>query len=156
MLLHRMRTSPNIPADVPFFHSSAPSSWTLMYESVEIKFPRYSWPHLSLTATRWPTSEARKGLGLIMFIDILCGLYSRISFNKTADTLLPCFLWCSFIGNFDIFFPFWMLPFCPMIENLVSKVFHPFPHQTKQACYQNYHKNYMRLSCYLCFFTVKS
>ena len=69
---------------------------------------------------------------------------------------LPCFLWCSFIGYFDIFFPFWMLPFCPMIENQVSKVFHPFPHQTKQACYQNYHKNYMRLSCYLCFFTVKS
>ena len=35
-------------------------------------------------------------------------------------------------------------------------IFHPFPRQTKQACYQNYHKNYMRLSCYLCFFSVKS
>jgi hypothetical protein len=49
------------------------------------------------------------------------------------------------MGDFDIFFPFWMLPFCPMIENNVSKVFHPFPRQTKQACYRNLPKNYMRI-----------
>jgi hypothetical protein len=49
------------------------------------------------------------------------------------------------MGDFDIFFPFWMLPLCPMIENMISKLFHPFSRQTTQACYQNPSKNYMRI-----------
>ena len=73
MLLHRINTSPSRPADTPPFISSAPSNWTLMYESVDTKFPRYSCPHLSFTATRWPTNDARNGFGLTMFNDISGG-----------------------------------------------------------------------------------
>jgi hypothetical protein len=55
---------------------------------------------------------------------------------------IPCFPPCSFIETFDLFFPFWMLPFCPMIENMISKLFHLFSRQTKQASYRKSHKNY--------------
>ena len=36
-----------------------------MYASVLTRKPRYSMPHLSLTATFFPVSDARKGFGLM-------------------------------------------------------------------------------------------
>ena len=84
MLLHRISTSPKSPADSPFLISSAPSICTLIYESVETKLPRYSCPHLSFTATRCPTKDARNGFGLTIF--------NAISIRSRS--CLVCASWC--------------------------------------------------------------
>ena len=87
-----------------------------------------------------------------LFSRFFCSPYSRYSPWFDSDLFILWCPGCSFLlRTFDIFFPFWVLPFCPMIESNVSKVFHPFSCQAKQNRYLKFYKNYIRLSCYLCF-----
>lgn len=62
-LLHRISTSPRLPAGSPLIYSSVSASCMFMYESTDTRIPLYSIPHFKRATTGFPVSPARNGFG---------------------------------------------------------------------------------------------